>query len=143
MQAVEEHTIEIGSVNIGQSYFQSRVVRRELEPRLPCFVGTVDRIVFVSEEVPVTWRQYVLEHEAMCNFVRGNEVGGCRKTTVEEVASVPSPERSEYVYMRIRFYNALLTLQSDHPLRSEIEPSLEYLRSFQERPEGYSHHADR
>jgi hypothetical protein len=107
------------------------VVRQDLKPELPYFVGLHEGVFFISEAVPQEYQQYIFGHEATCNIARAEQVGRCLRTTKEELASVPEEILLDYLTKRRMFYRELIkSLEGQSSLYTEISASLAFVREL-------------
>lgn len=130
-----DHVVKTGTYDHGRLPITYRVISKDYAPSYPFFAGCQEDMLFVSEEVPEQWRDYVLFHEATCMIDRRHQPGGCVRTTREEIELVPQADRLAYIEMRCQFYEALLEQQPNHPLKDNIESSLRFLRSLDWTPQ--------
>ncbi|HYV33881.1 MAG TPA: hypothetical protein VE973_03475, partial [Candidatus Limnocylindria bacterium] len=72
-----------GVVEIIGATYTYRVVEQKFEPRLPGFVGLVGGMLFISDSVPESFREYIFWHEVMCVEKRKRQ--GCAQTLQEEL----------------------------------------------------------
>ena len=119
-------------VVLGRIY-DYKVVKKELDPRLPHFVGVIDGLLFISEETPIEFREYPLKHEVFCNFLLKGQPGRCLEALRRELSLVPVKLKKKYIRFRTKFFEALVKYykeSTNEEFKGEIEASLQYLRSL-------------
>lgn len=133
LQTVLANVVDEGIARVQGRDYPYYVVRRELEPRLPNFVGVIDGTLFISEETPPEFREYVIAHEVYCTVILADQPGRCRAAVEREMAMVPDDQRVAYVAFRVAFFIALIEYSQasgDADFLQEIQASLDYLRSL-------------
>lgn len=101
-----------GIVVVDNIEYPYLVISTAFARHLPFFAGAPNKeSLFISEEVPVKFRNFVLTHEVMCQLVAPKDNQGphtCRSATERELAMVSKDEMGAYVLMRLVFYNRLI-----------------------------------
>ena len=112
------------------------VVSKDLEPRLPGFVGCVSGLPFISEEVPPEFREHAVNHELIEFIVLGRRPGSCLEALTRELNLVPADLVAKYIDYRRAFFERLVAYHSD-PARNatpeflgEITASLRHLKEI-------------
>lgn len=110
--------------------YEYRVVKQGFERSLPGFVGLIEGVLFISDSVPVEYRDYIFWHEVKC-VIHCNRKG-CAKTVEEELKRVPDRIRQGYIEYRCGFFEALIEFYSSNPpaFYQEIVESHQYLRGL-------------
>jgi len=132
-----------GEVEYGGKKFVYTIVKRELEPRLPGFVGFANKELpdhlFISEEVPPRFRSYILRHEIREFTELRHRPNRCVEALKAELAEVPADLKPSYVPYRRNFFEKLTVFYKEeeaagraapHTLVKNIASGLEYLRSY-------------
>lgn len=132
-QWLKDNEVGMGSVVYGESTYPCTVVKKELEPRLPGFVGFPEgKNLFCSEEVPEDYREWILTHEIIeFTELKGQE-GRCVSALKQELEKVPDEMKAEYIAYRKAFFERLVAYyesSDDKAFKKEITASLEYLES--------------
>ena len=110
------------------------ILRKELEPRLPGFLGYPDGLyLFISEEVPEKFRYPQLIHEIIEFTELKEEKGRCLAALKEELKLISSEDTEEYLSYRKKFFENLVKYyenSDNEEFKSEIQASLEFLRNL-------------
>jgi len=107
------------------------IIRSELEPGLPCFVGVFENQLFISEDVLEEDREHYIWHEVMCNIKRKGQKGRCLQILEEELSRVPEFMREGYIQRRLKFFEDLVRYSQnseDEEFKAEIMGSLMFLK---------------
>jgi len=110
------------------------VLKKELEPRLPGFLGYPNgEHLFISEEVPEKFRIPQLTHEIIEFTELEGQKGRCLEALKRELAIVPEEIREEYLEYRTNFFANLVKLyekSEDEDFKTEIQASYDYLQQL-------------
>lgn len=129
--------VDAGTIDIDGTTHNYYVLSRELEPLLPGFVGfTGNQFLFISEDVPVEYRPYILAHEVREFTQRAGQRGRCRATLEQELEEVPDDIRVEYTRYRRDRFEDLVAYYADNQdpnmqgFKAELEGSLALLETL-------------
>ena len=130
---LKNNEVGLGTVEFEGSLYTYTIVNKNLEPRLPGFLGFPGgEHLFISEEVPVDYRDPQLIHEII-EFTQLQGVEGrCLKALKIELGLIPEEIKDEYVSYRTNFFRTLVDYyreSEDEDFKSEIQGSLEFLLS--------------
>ncbi len=129
---ITRHLIGTNKVEVLGVRYRYFILSRELEPKLPGFVGYAGKkFLIISEDVPPAYRQWVLTHEILEFAVLPREDGVCLRALEAELRLVPASLQPEYTHYRRDFFERLSVFLRDSPdefLKAEVARSLEYLR---------------
>ncbi|MDE2311649.1 MAG: hypothetical protein KGJ93_00965 [Patescibacteria group bacterium] len=126
--AVCDGTVEV-MVDLKGQEFPFLVVRQELEPRLPGFVGLVDGIVFVADSTPEQYRLPVIWSQVKWEVVRGRR--DIVLTLMEELGRVPAELCKRYTCYRYDYFRALAAfLKAGNPALAEVISAITYLQGL-------------
>ena len=134
-EVIESKTICVEEILFLGEKIQYRVVSRDLQTKLPGFLGYYEGMLFISEDVPERWRVPQVIHEYV-EYVHFTDVTGrCVEATKFELAFVASQlpgELQQYIQMRIDLFKNLITLYESTGGGSteEFRGSLAYLESL-------------
>ncbi len=109
-----------GIVEYRNKSYEYTVLKRGMIPGLPNFVGFVEsnNFLYISENVPVRYRKYVLRHELReCLGYRGSSEEKCRRSLEVELKEVPDTFKRRYIWWRFRSFNTLFWYYSEGPGR--------------------------
>jgi len=131
---IKDHEVEKGEMRMGDERIPFTVLKKELEPSLPGFLGfSKGKHLFISEEVPEDFRIPQLCHEIV-EFVelKGKE-GRCLESLKRELETVREEIKKEYIHYRRMFFERLVAYyqdSEDEDFKREIVKSMEHLRSI-------------
>lgn len=130
----------MGEVIFGDVSYPYAIIDPSLEKRLPNFVGfnLATNFLFISEDVPETYREFILGHE-IDEFTNRPEVEGrCSLSVAAELARVPSAVMAGYVPFRTQMFQDLISYYEAHnqdgsanAMLHELQMSLSLLTSQQ------------
>lgn len=112
------------------------IIDKKLEPKLPGFVSFSGGLLFVSEEVPVGFREFFLLHEILEFQEPTERKGRCLKVLQQELVFVPAEIKKSYIAYRREFFSRLVSYYADGDkrgtpeFRDEIAGSLKYLQGL-------------
>ncbi len=115
--------------------FSYAILKKDLEPNLPGFLGFYEGFLFISEDVPYQFRAPQLLHE-IWEFTRYAKIkGSCAKATKQELEYAKN-NMKQYLYLsylryRIVFFKRLIKYykrQNESFDTSEFSCSLKVLR---------------
>mgnify|MGYP003552758402 CR=1 FL=1 len=110
----------MGVVQYRNKEYEYSVMKRGMILGLSNFVGFVEssNFLYISEDVPVKYRKYVLRHELReCFGYRGSGEEKCRRSLEAELKEVPDALKRRYVWWRFRSFNTLFWYYSEGPGR--------------------------
>lgn len=123
-----------GTVKVDGNVHMYHILSRELEPRLPGFLGFPNgEVLFLSEDVPESYRPYVLAHEVREFTVHKDSLGRCKTSLLLELADVPPLLLPEYLRYRLDFFRRLVAYYAasdKEAFKAEIAMSLAYLEKL-------------
>ncbi len=109
-----------GIVEYRNKQYEYVVLKRGMIPGLLNFVGFVEssNFLYISEDVPVKYRKYVLRHELRkCLGYGGSGKEKCRRSLEAELKEVPDALKRRYIWWRFRSFNNLFWYYSEGPGR--------------------------
>jgi hypothetical protein len=120
---ITANQIDLTEIIYNEVTYPVYVLDRELEPKLPGFMGFNKelKILFISEDVPEKWRQYVLRHELREYVDLASQAGRCVTSLVAELQEVPPDEREVYLVWRHAFF---VNLVAYYDARKDADPEL-------------------
>lgn len=127
------HTATEDEFALDGRVFPVRILRRELEPNLPGFVGLINGVLIISEDVPEEYHPFFFCHEILCNLDYQGQPGRCVRAVVKELALVPVELKQQYLAYRTAFFERVTAYYANSPdraFRSEIAGSHRYLKSL-------------
>lgn len=139
---LKNYEVGKGEVEHGGQKFTYTIVKKELEPRLPGFVGFADHQkpdhLFISEEVPKPYREYILRHEIREYTEFRGRPDRCVESLRAELGEVPRELKPSYIPYRRSFFERLVTFYQEEEgagraapagLIKDITAGLAYLKS--------------
>lgn len=132
-ERVLTHTIIEDVFELDGRQFPVRILKKELEPNLPGFVGLVNGCLIISEEVPEEFHPFFFCHEILCNLDYKDQPGRCERALAKELALVPSELRQRYLAYRTAFFEKLVAYyatSADERFKAEIARSYNLLKSL-------------
>lgn len=131
---VKNNEVGRGRFKYEGKIFYYSILQKELETRLPGFLGFIEgKFLFISEEVPREFRVPQLIHEVIeFTELKGKE-GRCLEALKMELLLVPEKIYSEYIKYRLNFFKALVDFyknSDDEEFKREILASYEHLNSL-------------
>jgi hypothetical protein len=124
--------VQVGKLAVDGEQYEYTILSREMEPKLPGFVGYPNgEFLMISEEVPTRYHTYILKHEVREYVALRGVNGRCVTTLKQELLEVGAFERIEYIKYRIAFFERLVAYYQDSKdteFVNEIRNSLLYLR---------------
>ena len=122
-----------GFINHSRRITFYSVLKKEVEPNLPGFLGYADgEHLIISEEVPKEYRRPQLIHEIECARRKGQK-GRCVEALKRELENVPFGIRPEYIKYRTNFFANLVAFyqdSEDEDFKAEIQASYEFLQGI-------------
>ncbi len=126
--------VDEGAVEIDGKLYTFDVISRELAPTVPNFVGFLEGHLFISASVPTRFRRPILAHEVHCFAEKGKgHHGHCVAAVDYELTFVLSEDRAEYLALRRKFFDDLLTAYAetgDSDFIREATASRDYLHQL-------------
>ena len=123
--------VEVEGVN-----YQYHLLEKKQEPRFPNFVEWKDtEFLFISEEVPAEYREFVLTHEVREQTVYRYEKGPCVRALISELGEVPRDMLPVYARWRLEFFEGFLAFlrieKKDGDLEHQVEETVMLLRNIE------------
>lgn len=128
---IKKNEVGIGKINYNNKEYTYTIVKKELELKLPGFLGFPEgKHLFISEEVPFKFRNPQLIHEIL-EFTKLKSIKGrCLESLKNEFLFIPEEIKEEYIEYRRNFFDRLIQYSkdfTDEDFKSEIKASYEYL----------------
>jgi hypothetical protein len=129
-----DNRISTGFIEYKGNKISYSILKKELEPKLPGFLGYFEgKFLFISEEVPEKFRHLQLIHEVIEFTELKGEKGRCLAALKEELKLISSEDMKEYVSYRKKFFKNLVEYYEhgdNKEFKREIQASFEFLRNF-------------
>ena len=132
----KDFLIKTSTLRVDGVLYEYAILRREMEPNIPGFVGFPEgKYLIISEDVPVLYRRHYLSHEIRELVQMAGRPGRCLTALKRELDEIPTGIRDAYISYRLEFYNALLRYYQEHlvgneELVKELTASYEHLRKL-------------
>ena len=127
-------TIERNLVTINGDECWCDIIRPEMEPTIPNFVGLIDldkKEFFISENVPRKFRRPMIAHELHClSHMRQGHAGHCISAVEVELGYVMPSDRTEYLTLRRKLFDDLIVFheaRGNSKLVAELAASRDFL----------------
>lgn len=140
-KAIKNNAIGYGLVIFRGEMFLYAILSRDVSKDLPGFVGCLkegeEKFFFISEEVPVLFREPQILHEIMEIQELNEGPGSCLVSLKFELTLVPNDIRGEYLPYRRDFFSRLVAYCSAHPdwyseqRIKDFQESLDYLEGIE------------
>lgn len=131
---IKTNEVGSGEIEYGGKKFPYTVLRKELVPTLPGFLGYLNvEHLFISEEVPEEFRVPELIHEIIEFTELKDQKGRCVEALKRELLIVPEGMRQRYLEYRRDFFARLIEYyknSDDEDFRAEIQASYEFLQGL-------------
>jgi len=132
---IKANQVGLGEVNYNGKKIPFTILKKELAPKLPGFLGYPNgEHLFISEEVPEKFRAPQLIHEIIEFTELSGQKGRCVEALKRELSVVPEEIKQEYLEYRINFFTKLVEYyqeSQDEEFKSEIRASYEFLQKLQ------------
>lgn len=132
---IRENEVGSGEIEYEGKKIPYTILKKELEPRLPGFLGYPNgEHLFISEEVPEQFRDPQLIHEIIEFTELKDQKGRCKDALKKELEVVPDEIRQEYLEYRKEFFALLVAYNEnseDEDFKSEIQASHEYIQGLE------------
>lgn len=131
---IKTNEVGTGEIEYGGKKIPYTILKRELAPALPGFLGYPNgEHLFISEEVPEKFRAPQLIHEIVEFTELKGQKGRCVEALKHELSVVPDEIRQEYLEYRRIFFARLVAYYKDsknEEFKAEIQTSYEYLQGL-------------
>ncbi len=119
-------------VVVDETTYIVHILSRNLEPRLPGFVGfPKGEFLFASEDVPEHFRPHIIAHEVREFTTLVGQKGRCLASLKQELAEVPAEILAGYTAYRRHFFDRLIrfyeTADGMDEFKAEIAASHDFL----------------
>ncbi|NQV13433.1 MAG: hypothetical protein HQ530_03970 [Parcubacteria group bacterium] len=131
---ITANEVGTGEIEYGGKMISYTVLKKEVAPDLPGFLGYPDgEHLFISEEVPKEFRAPQLTHEIIEFTELEGQEGRCLEALKRELAMVPGDIEQRYIEYRRDFFARLVEYykeSEDEDFKAEIQASYEYLQNL-------------
>lgn len=131
---IKNNEVGTGQVEYDSEKIPYTILKKDLEPRLPGFLGYLNgENLFISEEVPEAFRLPQLIHEIIEFTELKGQKGRCVEALKRELETVPEGIKKDYIRYRTDFFARLVEFyksSNDEDFKTEIKASHEFLRTL-------------
>ncbi|KKR91908.1 hypothetical protein A3D45_03035 [Candidatus Falkowbacteria bacterium RIFCSPHIGHO2_02_FULL_42_9] len=131
---IRTNEVATNEIEHGGKKFPYTVLKRELAPTLPGFLGYPNgEHLFISEDVPEKFRAPQLIHEIVEFTELKGVKGRCVEALKRELAVMSEEIRQEYLEYRRNFFAKLIEYykeSKDEDFKVEIQASYEFLQGL-------------
>lgn len=131
---IKANATGVGGVNYLGRKIPFTIIKKELAPTLPGFLGYFNgEHLFISEEVPEEYRMPQLVHEIIEFTELKDKKGRCLEALKRELSIVPEEIKQSYLEYRKKFFAKLIEYykdSQDEDFKAEIAASYEFLQSL-------------
>ena len=128
---IRNNTVRLGEFEYRGITIPYSIMNKDLEPRLPGFLGFFDGYLVISEEVQDSYRRPQLIHEYVEYTKSNDKPGRCVAALKHELKFVSEEIRSEYLRYRRDYFGRLIEyyrdLRKDADELREIRNGYDYL----------------
>ncbi len=131
---MKNNEVDVGVVEYEGEEIPYTVLNKDLEPKLPGFVGYLNgEHLFISEEIPEKYRFPQLIHEIVEFTKLKDQKGRCVEALKHELSFIPEEIWEEYIEYRKNFFADLIEYykdSEDENFKAEIAASYEVLQDI-------------